>query len=449
MTIDLDEARAIARSSAATEDYRSGPVPDETMSELGASLLAFAHVPFASRNILAEHLAPGTDIDEMLEASWGVALDEGAVRFYDNKVIFPLCALRADGRTPIEASIRKGDPERSAGKPWHLCFVNTYVKPPLACTAPSKALEQFAWLGPWEEFLGQLAACALPEAWDFGGPDEHGHRFVILKSYLCTTFYRLSVENKVRITEDRSFAAFNTGLVDRRYDDIFACFEPGYGTFEWKFAGFAASGNRRLKKRVAGYFSPLPEAARYVDRLEDLLFDLDRELVVDYEHILLDNIGRLPTSFLADELRGCAEAEKALQTALAAAPNERNQALEELADIIDTDSRLFRQLRNRIEDAVDVARRRVRWNFKTAIPCYYPRADAMSLLLPLCLTSDDAADAALVVQLSPSGSYQGQTILTMRQAYMNARLICRPDSDWLTTLRPDEMDTEPAPNDEG
>ena len=32
-----------------------------------------------------------------------------------------------------------------------------------------------------------------------------------------------------------------------------------------------------------------------------------------------------------------------------------------------------------------------------------------------------------------SGAYIGQTILTMKMAYNNARLICRPDSDWLNT----------------
>ena len=446
MTLDPTTARAVAQAAAATEDYLAGPVPDETMAQLGDSFEAFAHVSFRHKNILLELFPPASDPDAVLEESWRAAREAGALRFYDGKVIFPLYALRADGRTPIEVSLRKGDPERSGGKPWFVCFVNTYVKPPAAQAAPSKALEQFAWLGPWEEFLGQLAACALPEAWDFDGPDEHGHRFAILKSYICTTFFRLSSEGKVLITDDRSFASFNTGLVDRRYDDVCACFEPGFGSFEWKFVGFAASGNRKLKKRVASCFNPLPLAARYVDRLEDLLFDLDRNLIVDYDHILLDNIGRLPASFLADELHGNAEAATALEAALAAAPADRGRLYEELADIVDTDSRLFRQLRNRMEDAVDVARRRVRWNFKTAIPCYYPRADAMSLLLPLCLTDESAADAALVVQLAPSGNYQGQTILTMQQAYMNARLICRPDSDWLTTLRP--AGTEPLPDEE-
>lgn len=77
---------------------------------------------------------------------------------------------------------------------------------------------------------------------------------------------------------------------------------------------------------------------------------------------------------------------------------------------------------------------KIRLNFRTAIPSCYPRMNAMSLLLPLCLVDELHADAALVVQLMASGDYRGQTILTMEQAYMNARLICRPDSDRLTTL---------------
>ena len=38
-----------------------------------------------------------------------------------------------------------------------------------------------------------------------------------------------------------------------------------------------------------------------------------------------------------------------------------------------------------------------------------------------------------MVELVESGAYLGQTILTMNMAYNNARLISRPDSDWLNT----------------
>ena len=433
--VAVDPAR-IAAEAAASEEYASAPVPADVAAELGPDFTALVHLPLAMRHRLLEHLPADTDFEALLATSWSAALQAGALRYYEEKVVFPLAALSPDGKTPIEVSIRPADPERSWGKTWFVCYVFARERPVAAeRIAPSRALEGFAWLGPWEEFLSQLAAVALPEAWDFAEPDEQGHRFVILKSYLCTTFYRLSQEGKVAIAADRSFAAFNTGLVDNRFDDIYACFEPHHGLQEWRFCGFAASGNRQLKKMVARTFNPLPQPASYVEALEDLLFDLSRPLTVDYDHILLDNLERLPMAFLADELRGSSEAQELLRDIDAAAPADRETLWRELADLIDTDSRLFRQLRNRLEDAVDIARRRIRWNFKTAIPCYYPRANAMSLLLPLCLVDDEHADAALVTQLQPSGSYQGNTVLTMHQAYMNARLICRPDSDWLTTTR--------------
>ena len=94
---------------------------------------------------------------------------------------------------------------------------------------------------------------------------------------------------------------------------------------------------------------------------------------------------------------------------------------------------LVNRIRNRIKDAIDLAVKRVSWNYKTAIPMFYPRGNAMSLLLPLCLSEENKTDVALVVQRTMSGNYQGQTILTLSQAYLDARLVCRPDSDWLRT----------------
>ena len=55
----------------------------------------------------------------------------------------------------------------------------------------------------------------------------------------------------------------------------------------------------------------------------------------------------------------------------------------------------------------------------------------MSLMLPLCLTEEETPDVALVVELTQSGNYQGQTILTIPQAYIDARLMCRITGDWL------------------
>ena len=93
----------------------------------------------------------------------------------------------------------------------------------------------------------------------------------------------------------------------------------------------------------------------------------------------------------------------------------------------------MRRLTNRLNDAIELAQKRAQWNYRTAVPAYYPTKGTMTLLLPLDLTDDERPDVALVSELMPTGVYVGHTILTMRMAYNNARLVSRPDSDWLNT----------------
>lgn len=475
-----EEALAVARTMASTEEYRSQPLPPDTQAQMLDRYSDFVFTTYSSRAIVQDS-APGADVDYLLEDSWMAARQEGALRFYEGKVVFPLNAYCADGVSPIEASITVATKSNAEGKPWYLCYIDTYAKRnTFAGNHPSKHLEKFAWLGTWDDFLGELADIALPELWDFEDGDGEGvridasgcevspeqealdslrsaglqvvsappkHRFTILKSYICTTFFRLESEGKICIAPDRSFAAFNTGLVNKRYDDIYACFERNSSTWvdewEWKFAGFTASGRRGLGKRLVELFNPLPEPAEYFSRKEDLLYDLDKDLIIDDDHVLIDNMSRLPLDFLAEELRGDDDAMDLIEEIRAADVAGKRRLYKELGEILEDDDRLFRRVRARLNEAVETAKKRVRWNFKTAIPSYYPRGNTMSLLLPICLMDDDVADAAPVVQLMPSGNYQGQTILTMRQAYTNARLICRPDSDWLTTSsRANEDDEE-------
>ena len=138
--------------------------------------------------------------------------------------------------------------------------------------------------------------------------------------------------------------------------------------------------------------------------------------------------------FLMEECRGVPQALDALDRICAETDYFAKKRLyRELSGLLDETPRLYNRLRNRLEDAIELATKRARWNFKTAIPCYTPRKNTMSLMLPLSLQDDAQADAALIVEATHSGNYQGQTILTMQQAYLDARLVCRPDSEWLNT----------------
>lgn len=443
----LDElARDAAREYKLTEDFLASPADESMLAAFNEDLASFCFLNRGKVEEIRSHSPENLNPYDALSAGWKAAFNLRAVREYEGKIIFPIPVMRADGATPIEVSIRRSDIEStSTGEvfPWFICYVNTYVRPQSKSASPSKAIEKFAWLGSWDEFLESLADFALEEKWDFEDEESAHRKNAILKSYICTTFYRLSREGKVAISEDGELAAFNTGLVNKRYDDIYACFEPSDKGIEWQFSGFTTAGARGLGKQLVSKFNPLPLTATYFTRKEDMLFDLDKDLIVDYDHIIVDNIERLPIDFLEEEMRSNPDALDVIDEIKRSAQGEaRAKLYAELSEIVEDDARVFRRTREGIEAAVRLARRRVKWNFKTAIPSYYPRGNSMSLLLPLSLTEEDRVDAALVVQLTPSGNYQGQTILTMSQAYKHARLICRPDSDWLTTAQRFEEDDE-------
>lgn len=476
MTAALDAMRT-------RENYLSAPVPAETREQM--QQLTKSEAPFGTdiwimdkwrerlqelAQPLAESASEKLDVAGLLDRDFRYCVEHGIMRAYGDKTLFPVSICRRDGQTPIEVSL-KPDTRRvdvavhGNVAPWVVWGVDDYVP---RGNAQGKALEEWAYLGRWDDLLTQLDEMALQESWDF---EEEGAQASksILRSYLKYTFYRLKQEEKVLQNFDEGFAAFNTGLVTRTYESIFACFEPnspqdaavGEGvnggdaqgavrrSQYWRFAGFCKVGSRRLGKRLVATFNPLPARAQYFADKDDLLYDCSRELIVDRDHILIDNIDRLPIQFLEEEMRGFDEAEDALERIKQIDPAQQHELLYELygelRHVLRNEPRLQRRLINRFQDEVDLAVKRVEWNYRTAIPSFYPTHDSVSLLLPIDLTEDSRPDIALVVELTESGAYLGQTILTMRMAYNNARLVCRPDSDWLNTsvrLVDDGLDEE-------
>lgn len=441
MQLDYESIREELADLSYSGSFANG-IPDDVLREVRGvplgDLVEFV-LPKARQRMPRD--LRDADMMDVLGRYWEASLELGVVKYanqldYDtgegrDSLSFP---VRFEGGSGALSEVKLGRNARS-GKPWVIFYVGDLDAG--RQVHPSQALERFAWLGRWDGFLRDLADVALPEAWDFGGPSS-SRPYEILKSYIVTTFYRLQQEGKVRIDERNGFAAFNTGLVDGHYNDIYATFVPNNRPeiVPWYFNGFASKKRRDLKKQVNSLFNPLPARAKYTGgSIAELLFDPDLELQVDYEHILTDNIARLPLEFLQNvaEARGNDEAVELVCAMREAGDLEqRNRFAQELGDVLDDDDRLFRSMESDVKNAIELAKRRVRWNFKTAIPMYHPRANKMCHLLPLCLVREDRADAALVVDLVPSGIYQGQTILTMQMAYKNARLICRPDSDWLT-----------------
>ena len=398
-------------------------------------LADFCDMPFTTINYLVQHLtnngmtATYDSICRELCRDFEKSRAEGTIRAVDAKLLFPSRYRKSDGSC-VEITIKPGTiPGR---KPWYVSFVDTINRERFVNFNPGKQLESFAFLGNWSAFLTDLATKALAEEWDF--KDSNFKNNHILMLYIKYTFSRLMHEKKLCISSDKRFAAFNTGLADSHYDDIYACFIPNEsgGETEWRYAGFCTAASGGLGKQLVDCFNPLPQPPCYFTSKDNLFYDNSKQLHTDFEHIIIDNIKRLPIRFLHDQFYDNTEAR--VYTDRIRESNDRvirDDLYERLKRLILDNNHLFVRIQNRLKDAILLAQKRARWNYKTAIPSYFPKRNTMSLMLPLALVDESKPDVALVVEPTTSGNYQGQTILTLPQAYIDARLICRTTSDWL------------------
>lgn len=279
-----------------------------------------------------------------------------------------------------------------------------------------------------------LARMALEENWYYGKSDLK--EFSILKNYLLFTFKKLNTE-KNKILSSAEYAVFNTGLVNSRYDPIYAIFEKnknerveGKKYNEWIFLVFAAESDRRWGMVLGNNFNPLPERANYFNNAQEMYFDTNqKEIALSDDHIIFDHPDRYPIDFLIEHLGSYFDIDY-----ISNLPKEDKEIeFEKLKSFLKNkkNERIVINMRNRLKDAIEIAIKRIQWNFKTAIPLYFVRDNKMSLLIPLSLLDDTKVDIALVVSKLNAGGYRGMTIFTLEQAYTCARLVTRPDSDWL------------------
>lgn len=261
---------------------------------------------------------------------------------------------------------------------------------------PRKFFAHFAWREDagetWESPFQKLAEKAKQEQWDFHRAEfkRQGKEYPIIANYLNYTFLRLQEQEKIKYSTDKSKACINTGLQTPEGKDIYATFYRNQNSVErglpdWTLFGYFDAYSDKVRE-----FEPLPEIATYIDDPGELVFDHRMDLEVDFKHILTDNKERLP-----DVLQG-------------------NPAL----------------ARNAVEGAIRQLKERLKRNYKLAVPHWYN--GRIQLLLPLCITDDNIADVALVAEKDGSrNKYMVRTVLSMDMAYIDARIICAPDRQWL------------------
>lgn len=234
--------------------------------------------------------------------------------------------------------------------------------------------------GDYNKVISDLADKALSEPWSFDGKSDNS----ILKNYLKYTFYKLQEENKVLETND--YCVFNTGLFTTYYEQIYVLGEKNNNPdIKWKFKQFCTTYD-------LGYLEihTPPERADYFKDPGLLVFDWRCKVNINYKHILEDpdNKRRLPDCVL--------QADK--------------------PDWI-------------LKSSIDETIQKVTANYKLAVPQYFGKK--IQLLLPLCFDKSEEVHLALALTKTNGMSYLAHTCLTMEMAYNNARLISKPESNWL------------------
>ena len=156
---------------------------------------------------------------------------------------------------------------------------------------------------------------------------------------------------------------------------------------EWDFIEFNT--DQSVYRR---YFAEVPEIATYFSEAEvaDLIFDTRVPVIPDKVHLL----------------------------------KRKNRIESEKIRNLDDDAFV-----DEISYAIELARKRINRNYKTAIPHFYD--NRIQFLLPLCFRSNKAEAVVALVVNKNENIHEAHTILSLDQAYNNARLLAKPDREWL------------------
>ncbi len=237
----------------------------------------------------------------------------------------------------------------------------------------------------YKKMISYLAGIAEKEKWTFNEEEPNG----LLEKYIRDTFSQCYKQNKILVSKDENCSCFNTGLLTPNGNDIIALFEKNSrsGVQPWILKGFKDKCNREFMD----LFSDIPELASYTDNFEELYFNPEYNIVVNTDHILDDNWDRI---------------ENTLHLSKTVVKTLLSGVLEE-------------------------AKMKIKRNLRLVVPQYY-RGEIM-YLVPIRIPVDDDKyeTMALAVEKTSTSQYRANTIFTKEMAYEKARLLMKPESNWL------------------
>ncbi|SJZ59787.1 DUF3825 domain-containing protein [Anaerorhabdus furcosa] len=257
----------------------------------------------------------------------------------------------------------------------------------ITVTENTPLLRQVAFLGTREQYNGKLAHLAQLAEKETWQTKDSTFQNDILFQYILHTFDRLVDEDKIIFTEDGKFASFNTGLMSESGEDIVCMLNENTNqtsTQKWYLYGFHLVSDRYF----LNFFNTIPLVADYfASDPNKMYFNPSYEIRVDTNHIFSDNIERFPK------------------------------------EITEKGFSYFITLFN---GAFHVIKKKIMRNYRIVVPQYFNKQ--ITYLLPIDL---DGFKCALAIELLSNHQYRANTILTLDMAYSNARLLMKPEADWL------------------
>lgn len=331
--------------------------------------------------------------------------------------------------------------------------------------APITIFEKKTWIEKWSGFMGndvfeQLADQTLEEQWSFGTRTDYG----ILRNYLRYTFSHQLTNDDIGYSSDRRYAAFNTGLPDRNtYKYLYALFEraeehsvqglhPLYYRQEYVFKEFVIPGRGGNGKVLSNNIRPLPNPPQYFAARSATVWELDfndsnQVTIPEYDdtHILIQRCERIPLNFYRFP---AAQSVKLTQILNSNDPlAEKYKAIREyFKPIVDNEpdkevTIVYRTLADALESVINTAVKKLSWNWRAVVPCFNPERNEPCFLLPVSFcdpTKPDRAMIASVNRIDDDYIYTIHTVIPLDWAYLDARLVCRPESEWLAANFIDE-----------
>ena len=304
--------------------------------------------------------------------------------------------------------------------------------------------------GRLQSVLPELADVAVDEVWQ----NDEGE-IGLLVPYLKHTYERLFDEKKCLVSQEGKLMTFNSGLVSRKSFDpiVVLCDKNTRDNPKWKFRRFLVW-NQEDDSEIFRKFDGVPYPVDWLVDVRDSVLKptairnpTGGDILETVRKALQRSVPHLLLLKIADAANRPDVGERVQRLADMWKNKDRDSEGE---NSIEMRQRLYQDIIEKLggaDSVVDVAIGILRkafglslkllaWDGNSAVPMYVTSKKDFSFMLPLdfkCINPEDA-DMAIVlepIKTTDGFAYMPKSLLELKYAYSNARLISRPTAFWV------------------